>query len=421
MTMQRMTISPNTCAEGGGLMSVDEAITRAVSLVREVSDTELLGLEDAVGRVLAEDIRTPRSLPPFDNSAMDGFALRSADLSGDGPWDLTVTGRIAAGENAAACGAVGAGEAVRIFTGAGIPSGADAVIMQEHVSRAGDRIRIPAPVAAGSCIRRAGEDAAAGSLILSAGRLVGAREIAAIASVGLPRVRVRRKIRIALFCTGSELQQPGAALEPGQIYDVNRPMMLAALRRPWADVIDFGTVEDDPGRLRQVLRDSSRSSDLVISTGGVSVGEEDHMIAQLEAVGGQMEIMKVAMKPGKPLSVGQLGSAVYVGLPGNPVAAFTTWKIIGERIAAQLSGLEAASCGPDLAELSRQIRRRPGREEYRPVRVIGTSPTGHPIVEMLDGSFSAKISLICRSDGFAVIPAWKDRLEAGERLNFISL
>lgn len=424
--MDGMKEDPDACGCDGtaatrSLIPVRSAIGRGLALAQAVAETEVLDLERAIGRVLAEDLTAPFPLPPFDNSAMDGYALRSAGFTGPGPWHFEVAGRVAAGDDASKAGTLGAGQAIRIFTGAGIPTGGDAVIMQEHVRRLGDRIEIDRTVPRGSCIRRQGEDAPKGSLLLPAGTLIGAREIGAIASVGLADIAVRRKVRVALLCTGSELRQPGQSLAPGQIYNSNRFILLAALRAPWVELNDLGSVEDDPDRLREVLTAAARDADLIVTTGGVSVGEEDHMVAQLRAAGGAIEVLKIAMKPGKPLSIGTLENAVFVGLPGNPVAAFTTWKIIGALIAAKLSGQADAAERPPMVEVASPSSRRPGREEYRPARITGLSPDGRPRVEMLDTSYSAKISLICKSDGLVVIPADRDRIEAGDAFEFVYL
>ncbi|KEJ94078.1 molybdopterin molybdochelatase [Pseudosulfitobacter pseudonitzschiae] len=403
------------------LISLAVAVEKSLALAGPVNISEVVGLEDAIGRVLAEDLVAPFPLPPFDNSAMDGYALRAKDLSGIGPWRLRVTGRVAAGDNVQESGQVGPGEVFRIFTGAALPKGADTVIMQEHVRLNDKIIEIDSPVDMGNCIRRQGEDAAQGSLLLRAGTLIGAREIGAIASVGRARIPVFRKVRIALFCTGSELRQPGEDLAPGQIYNSNRFIMIAALRQPWIDLIDLGAINDDPVQLRNALTDIASDVDMIVTTGGVSVGEEDHMVSQLQEAGGRIEVMKIAMKPGKPLSVGTLNRAVFVGLPGNPVAAFTTWKLIGHRIAEKLAGKALADRPVMHVEVLEGFSRRPGRQEFRPVKIAGVSLDGRPQVEMLDQSFSAKISLICRSDGFAIIPANMDQVNAGDRLEFVRL
>jgi len=424
-----MTGKPNApavdcCSDertGAPLIPVDRAVEIGVALARMVPETDLVDLDDVYGRILADDLVAPMPLPPFDNSGMDGYALRHGDVAQTGSTQLKVTGRVAAGDDAGRAGVVGQNEAFRIFTGAALPQGADAIIMQEHVERAGDTITLTAPVADGNNVRRKGEDAPEGSLLLSAGTHLGAREIAAIASIGQASVRVRRKVRIALFCTGSELRQPGQSLAPGQIYNSNRYMMMAALRMPSVSLRDFGAVEDDPDKLRLALIEASEDADIIITTGGVSVGEEDHMVEQLVAAGGQIDVMKIAMKPGKPLSVGTLNSAIFIGLPGNPVAAYTTWKVIGQRIADKVSGLKASPKAVFQVELGGDVMRRAGRQEYRPARIIGTSPSGHPVVELLDHSFSAKISLICSSDGFAVIPPEATELTSGMKLSFVAL
>jgi len=403
------------------LIRVDDAIRQGVGLARPVVEVENLGLVDAIGRVLAEDLHAPFALPPFDNSAMDGYAIRTTDLVGAGPWSLTVAGRVAAGDNADAAGPVSPGEAFRIFTGAGLPQFADAVIMQEHVERDGDTIIIKEAVSSGSCIRRKGEDAREGTLLLPKGTLIGAPEIGAIASVGLSEVGIFRKLRVALLCTGSELRQPGETLASGQIYNSNRFIMMAALRQPWIEIVDLGAVKDDPELLRETLTQAAANADVIVTTGGVSVGEEDHMVAQLRAAGGEIEVMKIAMKPGKPLSMGRLDNAVFIGLPGNPVAAFTTWKIIGAEVAATAAGLLEKSPRGAIVKAAENSTRSPGRQEFRPARIVGVSESGHPQVKLLDNSFSAKISLICKSDGFAVIPAETRHVRQGDQMDFVYL
>ena len=413
--------APRPSGSTAGLVAVKTAIFRGLALARAVPETDLVALEDSVGRVLGEDLRAPFALPPFDNSAMDGYALRSCDVQGAGPWVLEVTARIAAGDDVRKSPTIRAGQAARIFTGAAIPAGADAVVMQEHATREGNHITLRRTAPSGACIRRAGEDASVGSILLRKGTLIGAREVGAIASVGQAFVTVRRRVQVALFCTGSELQQPGTSLGPGQIYNSNRYMMLAALRQPWAEVVEHGMIEDNPAQLRETLLNAASTADVVVTTGGVSVGEEDHMVAQLKAAGGEVEVLKIAMKPGKPLTLGRLGRAVFIGLPGNPVAAFTTWKVIGARIAEKLSGRQGTTNQQGVVEVTAEIRRLPGRQEYRPVRIVGTSATGHPRIEFLDSNYSAKISLICQSDGLAVIPAASDRLRPGDHLEFVPL
>lgn len=352
---------------------------------------------------------------------MDGYALQTASLHGEGHWRLRVAGCLACGDNPGTAPALGAGECLRIFTGAAVPTGVDAVVMQEDVQCIGeDAVLMRKPVP-GQNIRRRGEDAPEGSVLLADGTLVGAREIAAIASVGKTDVQVFRKVRIALFCTGDELRQPGQVLAAGQIYNSNRFMMRALLSRPWFEVEVFGSVPDDPKSLRETLRQAAQRAEIVVTTGGVSVGAEDHMIDQVAAAGGRVDAMKVAIKPGMPLAIGKLGDAIYIGLPGNPVAAYTTWLVIGARIAAACAGLADTANFAAVAEATESFPRRPGREEYRPARLIPAETGGLPKVQFLDRSYSAKVALLCHADGLAVLPADADGIRAGDVAAFIPM
>lgn len=406
---------------GQSLISVDMALQISLNLAQVVKDVECLPLGSAIGRVLAKNLNTPMDLPPFDNSGMDGYAFRSCDVVAGVQTRLTVVGRIAAGDNTDKFCDLQDGQAYRIFTGAAVPKGADAVIMQEHVTRIGVTITFQKPVKRGQNIRRSGEDIRKGNLLLKQGRVLGSRELGAIASIGQPTVTVRRKVKVAFFCTGTELKQPGENLAPGQIFNSNRFIMIAALNDPSIELIDMGAIEDSPHKLCEALETAAKTADVIVSTGGVSVGGEDHMVAQFRAAGGQIEVLKIAMKPGKPLLVGTLNKAVYVGLPGNPVAAFTTWRIIGSKVVGKIAGSGATIRPRPQVVVATDISRRPGRQEYRPARIVGKSADGHPLVELLDNTFSAKISLICHADGFAVVPADRDFLYQGDRLDFVYL
>lgn len=234
---------------------------------------------------------------------------------------------------------------VGIFTGAPVPADCDAGVMQERVTRAGDSVGLDRRPQPGENIRRAGDDLAAGAAILPAGRVIGAREAAALAATGLGRVAVRRPVQVAVFSTGSDLRAPGEPLGPGQIWNSNRFQLRAALAAPWVALDDFGTPPDDPVALQAALEWAAATADLVVSTGGVSVGEEDHLPRLLRAAGGDFAVLKVAMKPGKPVALGQLGGAVYIGRPGNPVSVFVTWAVLGARMAEALAGIPAPRPG----------------------------------------------------------------------------
>lgn len=400
----------------GALIPVDIALARGMALADPVAEVETLPLEAAIGRVLAGPAVAPIPLPSFDNSAMDGYAVRLEALTGAGPWRLRVAGRVAAGDDA---GAARTGEALRILTGAPVPPGFGAVVMQEHVDPDGDWITLTEAPRRGCNIRRIGEDAPSGAEILPGGVVIGAREAAALAAIGAARVEVRRKLCVAIFCTGSELVQPGEPLSPGRIYNSNRFALLAALTRPWIEVRDLGAVPDRPATLAGALKDAADCADVVVSTGGVSVGDEDHMPRLLREAGGDIHAMKVAMKPGKPLAIGRMGDAIYLGLPGNPVAAFTTWMVIGARIAARRAGIADGGSSETTVRAAFALDRRPGRREYRPARIVGREPDGARMVELLDASFSARIAHLASADGLAILPAEAVRIEKGSPLRFL--
>lgn len=406
------------CDDPAGLVSLEEAVARAAGLAAPVAGTETLPLAAAIGRVLAVAATSPHPLPPFDNAAMDGYALATGDLAGEGPWLLHVAGRIAAG--AAATPARPKGAALRILTGAPVPPDCDAVVMQEHVTRRGDTILLDRRPAPGLNIRRRGEDLPQGAEILGPGRVIGPREAAALAAVGAAEVSVRRRVRIAFFCSGDELVAPGLALAPGQIFNSNRYALLAALAQPWIEARDLGAVRDDPAALTAALREAAGWADLVITTGGVSVGEEDHLAGVVIEAGGQLAVVRVAIKPGKPLTLGRIGDATYLGLPGNPVAVHVGWSLIGARIADRLAGLVRPETAETRVAAGFDLRRRPGRAELRPARVTGMDVTGRSIVTIRPGAFSARIAELAAADGLVVIPAECAEIRSGADLRFLA-
>ncbi|WP_424832539.1 gephyrin-like molybdotransferase Glp [Ruegeria sp.] len=398
-------------------LSVPEALKWGLAAAHPVTETETLSLSDSIGRVLAEDCVSKVDMPAFDNSAMDGYAVRMSDL-GQGPlFDLPVIGRIAAGDSGRH--SAPAGGALRIFTGAPVPAGFDAVLMQEDCEHTTDGIRFARCPKPGQHIRRAGEDLEAGAPILRRGCEIGPREAAALASAGYGEVKVFRKLRVAIFSTGSELRQPGEALGPGQIYNSNRFMLLALLDKQWIELSDRGPVADKPELLKAVLREACDTSDLIVTTGGVSVGDEDHMPLLFTEIGGETDVMKVAMKPGKPIMFGRRKNALYIGLPGNPVSAYVTWQIIGSQMMARRAGLHRAVPIPEQAVLDEPLERRAGRQEYRPVRIEGTLPDGTPRLRLMAASYSGRVALLAQADGLAIIPAETEEMSAGQQLGFL--
>ncbi len=323
------------CCHSPGLLSVDEAIAQLLSQTSAVTQTESIDIIDALGRVLAEDIVSNIDVPGHDNTAMDGYAVRSEDCSQPGAT-LKVSQRIPAGSNGVE---VKPGEAARIFTGAPIPPGADAVVMQELCSRDDDSdvVTINKAVCAGDNIRRAGEDIKQGSVILSAGTKLRQQEMGLIASIGAAKVRVYRKLRVACFFTGDEIVEPGNALQAGQIYNSNRYTLNGFLQTQACEISDFGIVPDSLDATLEVIEKAAEQADLILTSGGVSVGEEDYVRIALEQLG-ELSLWRIAMKPGKPVAFGKVGRALFLGLPGNPVSVFVTAQIFARPVIRKLQG-----------------------------------------------------------------------------------
>lgn len=307
------------------MLSYEDALERLLAAAAPLADTESLPLTRAAGRFLAEDIVSAIDVPPLDNSAMDGYAVRCADVAAAGAV-LPVTQRIPAGTVGHV---LSAGTAARIFTGAPVPPGADAVVMQERCEHGpGETVVVNHVPQAGENIRRAGEDIARGVTVLAAGTHLGAAEIGLAASVGKAELLVKRQLRVALLATGDELAEPGQPLPPGSIYNSNRYFLRVLLEDMGCAVTDIGRVPDELAATRRVLREAAAGHDLILSTGGVSVGEEDHVKPAVEAEG-ELAMWKIGIKPGKPLAFGKVGAGgtAFLGLPGNPVASFVTFLI----------------------------------------------------------------------------------------------
>lgn len=400
-------------------LAPDAAAARAIALAAAVSETETVDLVDAQGRVLAADIVSPMALPPFDNSAMDGYAVRTGDLAGNGPWSLPVGGRVAAGEATGASYA-GGRQALRIFTGAPVPPGFDAVVMQEHCRRDDDGITIAGKrPRAGENIRRAGEDVEPGAPLAARGEALSPPRLALLAGAGIGRATLYRKVRIGLISTGSELREPGEALAPGQIYNSNRVVLRAMLARlAWARIEDFGIVPDDRALLEQKLHDAALACDVVVTTGGVSVGDEDHVAAILRDEGAPLEVVNVAMRPGKPVKVGRLCRSVFFGLPGNPNAALVTFRQIALPAIRTVAGLRDVVPAWQPAVAGFGYAKKAGRTEFVPVRIKGRSQTGVPVVEMLGRGSSANLSAMAAADGIALLPPEDETISPGMPLRY---
>ncbi|MDE2147116.1 MAG: molybdopterin molybdotransferase MoeA [Burkholderiales bacterium] len=365
-------------AAGDRHLSVDEARAAIAAVLRPISGQESVPLLQALGRVLAEDLVSPIDVPAHDNSAMDGYAFDGAALQPGTALRLRVAGTVYAG--APGGRTCGAGECLRIMTGAVMPAGLDTVVPHElcravgsegsEGSEGGEVVIEPGALRAGENRRRRGEDLARGTPALRAGRLLTPADLGLVASLGLPQVAVRRRLRVALFSTGDELRAPGQALDPGCVYDSNRTGLAAALQRLGMTVLDLGLVADDPAALEATLRQAMRDADVVLTSGGVSMGDADHTRAVLARLG-EVAFWKVAMRPGRPFAFGPLqrpdGAAPIwlFALPGNPVAALVTFYVFAREALLQLAGAAPRPLPALQARCTQAIRKRPGRTEFQ--------------------------------------------------------
>ena len=306
-----------------GMLSFEEALAQLLDAARPVGEIDRVPTQEALGRVLAATQASTIAVPPLDNSAMDGYALRAADVPVAGTH-LPVSQRIAAGSVGEQ---LAPGTAARIFTGAPVPPGADAVVMQEQCTADESGVIVNVVPQSGANIRRAGEDIRAGATVLDAGVLLTPQALGLAASVGLAALPVFRRLRVALFSTGDELAMPGEPLKPGGIYNSNRFLLRGLLEQAGCIVTDLGIVADDLEATRVALRKAAHDHDLILTSGGVSVGEEDHVKPAVQAEG-SLTLWKIAIKPGKPLAFGRVGEADFIGLPGNPVACFVTFAML---------------------------------------------------------------------------------------------
>lgn len=395
-----------------GLIGIDRALAR-IALVPPVQGIETLPLCGALGRVLAAGVRAEGMSPPFDNSAMDGYAVASEAFAGKGPWTLAVTDRVPAG--GLPSGRIGGLHAARIFTGAPLPEGADAVLMQEAVERVGDTIRVARKPAPGANLRRAGEDMAAGETVLAPGCRIGPRQIAAAAAAGAASLCVRRPIRVALLVTGDEV----ARGSPSAIRDVNTPMLMAELAVPEVRLVRCAHGADERMALMDRIGDLAATADLVVTTGGISVGDADHVKPAIRGLGGEVAFEGVAIKPGKPVAFGRLGPAYWLGLPGNPLSALVTWQLFGKALLRALSGATSAGAARRNVVTAAGIRRRPGRCELRPARIAGFDGQGREVVVFEEATHSGRVGGLPGVDGLILIPAEADHLPAGALVEFL--
>ena len=393
-------LSDDCFAFGGKLLTLDAAVALIRAETQPRTGVEHVALAQADGRILATDVVAPMDLPPFRNSAVDGYAVRLADLNTTDI--LPVVGRLVAG--AAATEPLGAGTARRIFTGAAMPPSADTVFMQEDVELvsggpATQEVRCPTGLKPGANTRPQGEDIAVNTVALLAGLRLRPQDLALAAALGLRELPVRRAVQLALFSTGSELAEPGNPLGPAKLFDANRILLMSLARRAGAAVTDLGILPDQRASIEAALLRASQDHDLLLTSGGVSAGEEDHVRDAVQAVG-RLTFWRLAIKPGRPVAMGQVAGVPFMGLPGNSVAAFVTFAQVARPLIAALGGAAAApSLGfPAVAAFS--YRKKAGRREYVRVRAVaGPDGTPHLHKHPIDGA--GILTSLTRTDGLA--------------------
>lgn len=409
-------LSDDCFAHGGALLPVDEAARLMAEHVPPVTEAETATLADAGGRILAGDLIAPIALPTFDNSAVDGYAVRDADVAREGETRLRVVDRVFAGGGAERV--VEAGEAIRIFTGAPMPAGADTIYMQEDSRREGDAVIVPAGLKIGANRRLAGEDIKSGALALPAGRRLQPQDVALAAALGFRMLPVRRRLRVALLSTGNEIVEPGAALPAFGLYDSNRFLLMGLLRKLEVEVRDFGILTDDPAALVSTIEAAVTTHDLVLSTGGVSTGDADHVKAAVEKLG-RLVFWRLAIKPGRPVAMGVVGGKAFVGLPGNPVAVFVTFVHVVRPLILRLAGAAAEPMRALPVRAAFSYRKKKGRREY--VRV-GLRPGANGALEAVKHPQEGAgiITSLTETDGLAELDENVTTIEPNAIVNFLS-
>ena len=371
--------------------------------------------------MLAENIIAPVNVPPFDNSAVDGYAVRGDDLAFDGEKRLRIVDRVTAGH--AAQHAVGAGEAIRIFTGAPMPQGADTVFMQEDCRLDGDGVVVPAGLRRGANRRLAGEDMRAGAIALPAGRRLSVQHVALAAALGLTTLNVRRRVRVALFSTGDEIVEPGSVLPRAALYNSNRYLLAGLIERFNAELTDLGILSDDPEELKTALAAAAADHDLVVTSGGVSTGEADHVRSAVESIG-RLVFWRLALKPGRPVAMGVIpgnngNGAAFVGLPGNPVAVFVTFVRVVRPLLLRLSGALPEPLVAMPARATFHYKKRKGRREY--IRVaLRKAADGTVEAHKFEQDGAGVLTSLTETDGLAELDEDVTTIEPGSTIGFLS-
>ncbi|MSO64826.1 MAG: molybdopterin molybdenumtransferase MoeA [Alphaproteobacteria bacterium] len=408
-----MTLCNDRFAYGTAPLRTGAALSLLRERVNPIDAAEAVPLRAASRRILATDVVADRSVPSFDNAAVDGYAFRHADLDPARPF--TIVGRAAAGHPSESI--VGPGDAVRIFTGAAMPAGSDTVAMQEHCPVSGPTVTIPPGLVRGANRRKAGEDVARGKTVLARGARLRPQDLGLAAAIGRSELSVFRRLRIALCSTGDEVRAPGSDLPPGKIYDANRYIVLALLDALDAEVSDLGILPDDEASLRNTLRTAASSHDAVISSGGVSGGDEDHVRAAVESLG-SLYFWRLAIKPGRPLAIGQIGAVPFVGLPGNPVAAMVTFVRFVRPLLLLLAGATAVEPRLFPVKADFDYDKKGNRREWLRAS-LATGPDGDLWARKFEREGAAILTSLVEADGLVELPEETIRVRRGGAVTFL--
>ena len=401
---------------GDDLMPFDEGLRVLKERAHIVVGTETVALRDALDRIIAEDITAPRDVPPHDNSAVDGYAVRYADLLVNGETRLPVTARIAAGHPLGR--GAEEGEAVQIFTGAPVPDGMDTVYMQEDVALDGDEVILPTGIKQGANRRKQGEDVTAGDVVIKTGQVLRAQEIGLAASVGRGKLKVYTRLRCAIFSTGDEVVDPAFdEAGEGAIYDANRYAISALLKGLGCEVTDLGILPDRVAEIRSALHDAYPGHDLIITSGGVSLGEEDHITHVVQSLG-SIDFWRLAIKPGRPMAFGKIVDTAFVGLPGNPVAAMVTFMRIARPLILVLSGRTATDPHIYRIPAAFEMDKKAGRREWLRAN-LQTDENGKACVHKHPSQGSGILTSMVASDGLVELPEDLQRVNKGDLVDFL--
>lgn len=398
--------------KGPALKSMEEALELLLSHAKKPVETETVPLAEALGRVAAAPVLSQVMVPPWDNSAMDGYAVRGADLEA-GPSRLPVSQRIPAG---ASGDPLKPGTAARIFTGAPIPDGADTVVIQEVCQQDGDEVQIRDAPTTGANVRYAGEDIKAGEQVIAPGTRLQAQHLGLAASVGAGELEVYKRLKVAVFSSGDELVMPGNPLGPGQIYNSNQFTLIGLLQAIGCEVSALGIVEDTLEATKEALADGAKQADLVLASGGVSVGEEDHVKPAVEQLG-SLDMWKIAIRPGKPLAFGHIGDTPFIGTPGNPVSLFVTFCLFARPFILRGQGADAVNPPALFARADFDWNKPEKRREFARAR-LRVDDSGQPVVSLYSSRSSGVLSSVAWANGLAIIPE-ETTLKKGDTIQFL--